>query len=160
MTDREQIRRDAEMYSQPFTNAPGGFINTTRTLARHCLALLAELEQAERERDRETKLAASWWDKCQALESRIFKAEARLAETEQAERQHRMVERQAIKFANDQTDQLAQLQAKLAKVPALVEAGKELAVVLASLQAYAPDWELPADQLSIWAEALAAWDTE
>lgn len=47
MTDREQIRRDAEQ----ITGTPADYTLTDVTLARDVLALLAELEQAERERD-------------------------------------------------------------------------------------------------------------
>ncbi len=55
MTDREQTRRDAEEFAS-IEHYPSG------TLAQHCLALLSELEQAER------RVVDGAWDRARLVE--------------------------------------------------------------------------------------------
>ena len=77
--DCEQIRRDAELMLRPHERgckcdfcALPKLREWILKLARHCLALLADLEQAEREHD-----GAAFLKNC--AEAALLKAEARLA---------------------------------------------------------------------------------
>ncbi len=101
MTDREQTRRYAERWTKA-QNAANDHLTPTAYMARHVLALLAELEQAERERD-EWKTANG--DHFAAL----------VAEKEHASAQVQSLIRQR-----------EQAEARLAKVPALVEALRQI----------------------------------
>jgi hypothetical protein len=127
--DRDQIRRDAERVLQLRDSG----------LARQCLALLAELEQA----DARWQEFAHPFDKAEfdAMYDRVTAAEAKL---EQAE---------AIlvrEFKDEARRYMAE--AKLAKVPALVEALNGLVADMeTNSERGAPDYAQA---------ALQAWESE
>jgi hypothetical protein len=103
VTDRDQIRRDAERQK-----GDDAFRGPTGILARHCLALLTELEQAESMIDKVLAEADAANDDWNAVK----------AELEQAERDRDHGQRLLEVERHDRET----AEARLAKVPALVEA--------------------------------------
>ncbi len=129
MTNREQTRRDAERVISDIENV-GYSTEEMYRFADACLALLAELKQAERQRD-------EWKDKAfDALEvSRTANDNCERMEGE-------------IKAAN----------ARLVKVPALVEALRKVHAVFYSRSQHLPG---PQRDAVIGAtDALAAYEQE
>ncbi len=74
--DREQTQRDAERWLEPFDNASGGQSEELRLAGQRILALLAELEQAERERDEEREMIRGYEISEHDLEARLAKVPA------------------------------------------------------------------------------------
>jgi predicted translin family RNA/ssDNA-binding protein len=95
--DRDQIRREAEATLRKHRS--GNFPLNGMELARHCLALLAELEQTEQHRDKARELLAG------GLQVEVDRYSD-----------------EVVTAVNDLRTRLAQAEAKLTKVPALVEA--------------------------------------
>jgi hypothetical protein len=134
--DRAQIRLDAEttLEMEPVTQPE-------QILARHCLALLAEREQAEKEFEQAKR-------DCNA--NALALADAK----KEADRR----ERTAVLEGERRIDSL---EAKLAKVPPLVEALKELEDAADSVHVD-PEGSVGFDDLEVAIgkarEALAAWN--
>jgi hypothetical protein len=113
MVDRDQIRRDAERGCSVGVLKAGLAMRLNNTLGRHVLALLSELEQAEAK-------------KVQA-ERELHEIDARLEEAEELRGAAEARLEKAEELARHQADEIDEDQARLAKVPALVEAaGKHL----------------------------------
>lgn len=136
MSDHEQIRRDVTRYWMgPAESDPQG----VETLARHCLTLLTELEQAEGEARGSTWLY--WRERAETAEARL----------EQAERE-RALAIARTEAAEAATIRLLQAEARLAKVPPLVEAAQD---------AYRGQCDEPGiNPMERLGEALRAWEQQ
>lgn len=189
MVDREQIRRDAEQSLAKTPGSPGDLAwNTARFLARHCLALLAELEQAEEKVESERKarhaveslnaeeivrVRENWEALVASEKARGDEAEKERdwerevvtvdlrEKLEQAERERDEARKSTLafeKWAEEETVARDAAEAQLAKVPALVEKAKQ-----AKSQAAAPDYDEQAISETLWAlvdAVLAAFEQE
>ncbi len=126
MTNREQTRRDAERVISDIENV-GYSTEEMYRFADACLALLAELKQAERQRD-------EWKDK--AFDT--------------------------LELLHTANDNCERMEARLVKVPALVEAANNAQTWIENYplnlrDEFNDDWRAIADALR---EALAAYEQE
>ncbi len=121
VTDREQVRWAAE-HAKTCANFGPDSIDAYHALAESVIGILAELEQAERERDEAQR----------GLNETGLLAAERLTRALQAE-------------------------ARLAKVPALVQAVRAL---LAAADEAPDDWMYEAEELEACRSALAAYEQE
>lgn len=155
MIDRDQIRRDAQTQIRAL-EGEDSWSSFSTDLARHCLALLAELEQAERERDEARAAVAAydgkdwqghdlgpaWWSRHEVEKVML----ALGVDADQRERAFGIL---------DQSVRLREAEAQLAKVPALVEALTQAEI---RLSGRAGHFTLDSTRRLI-AEALAAWES-
>jgi hypothetical protein len=106
MIDPQQIRRDAERILEwPATSF---LAQPAKHLARHCLALLDELDLTKRQREEFRGLYHHFQDAAEKVQ----------AELEQADRDFRELR----KLLTNALKQVTSAEARLAKVPPLVEA--------------------------------------
>ncbi len=108
MSDREQTRRDAETrervrrYAQA---AKGAQPKAVSVLGGYCLALLAELEQAERERDDARVEEAFRLGERDSARTALFAAEARLASVPALVEKAKPMARLSFPVSADERDQ-------------------------------------------------------
>jgi chromosome segregation ATPase len=172
MTDHQQIRRDAEEVDRLSSNWPRLL---THDLARHCLALLDELDLTKRQREEFRGLYHHFQDAAEKVQAELEQADSDLwlaekalsekkVKLEQAERHFKRV----IEERGYWHEKLQAAEARLAKVPLLIEALKQGVNALDSLLADIAN-DLPFDQEdydqgdAARAEietALAAWEDE
>ena len=119
MTDREQTRRDVEAWMK----ADGA----VKIASGYCLTLLAELKQAERQRNIAYEQKAMLHEKLEQAEREATEANQRyLTELDRAEQAEREREGQRLLFIAAK-NALAEAEARLAKVPALVKRHRKFA---------------------------------
>lgn len=165
--DREQMRKNAkEVISH------GSFVHEDlpATVAEHCLALLDELEQAERnDSDEQRKRAerAEW----EATERLAWEHKAEQAEqgehenAEAAERERHLrlqAERErdeAQQFHAEEIERRLVAEARLAKADALAEAGKRMRVRISAIDGKEADFGR-LQECADWDDALAAYEAE
>ncbi len=147
MADREQIWRDA----------PTGIVAELREWKRRALEAEYSLVQAERERD-------AWKERYELLLGEARKVnrawKEQLDRAEQAERERDEARKYHAEDSRAWKKRCDVAEARLAKVPALVEALKRASAYVEEWWAtQVPDDRMDADRLAI-REALSVWEQE